>query len=1400
MATQAQRERAYLERLNRTERGEGLGAAAQYLHRESFAGTGGGALFRGSKAKREADKGPTLGGSLLSLGSNVLNTLSVPQAALFTTTAKLSGRDLSWKNALGGFRKNAEGQDGVTAALDSMGVTNKSAQLGVSLVADPLWFVGGALVRAPSKAAAIAKTLDESGEAKEGIEAAAQAVGRADRTARTPAEPVGPHSPAYGPRQLGSGRRTPAGLLPESTGPKRTRFTVAPKADEAEVIDPKDLPPALRGLLPETAGPDSFGHKGDRWQDVFLRLRNAAAGARGGQPITLGDEGMKATTVPVPGNMKSKVGKGVNTVTQIGDRHYVYQAKKVRGQRVYKVARRTKHNWVPFSKEYTSKAEAIADAKLFRAQDNVPRKPGTRNAGSLPLNDPKIREAFKNSPFRKMVAEEAKLAQRRAAAVGRRESVTLDAITKPLQQMLRASGQAKKNPKRSFAEMSKSWDAKHIPTGFAKYVERESRAAERGRKALDEDAKKFFEARRAERETARSREAVGRQDDVRVRERLEAMGVDADAFEGAVKEIPEELSEAVEELATAARAQGKFLDEVLEIDDLYRIRNIDEGMELIREAFEKAAAREGMTYGVRFGTKRFGKTFNTGISAERSMIGRGLRGKESFRPGMFAMAGIEKVAHALSRSGAELAQQAEASTFRLAERLGFTRPGPKGTTEFAEDEAMKLQSYLMLRNLVGDEANVLEDQMRAAGLWTGRHDEFVEDSTERMAQIGRQDGLLDAEGRSLTGEGTTVRQDLEDELAEARAALKRHSDAINKQGDEYLKANEADWRAANKKVEDLQERIRRQDIQGPYAPTGKSYRQMKEDVEARDRRVEKGVEVPAAEYYRTRPSDELSGERQALSNVFAAQTADEWIDTAVEAGIRRDDAVAMAKTIHETLEASGLESFGQSLAGVTPEWNAFALAAKREQKHIMTQVEKQVDELMRLHNISETTALGRSLKMAPTNAAAHTISGTKAGKNLQKFMASFKAFLTIVNPAHYTTNAWGDYYNRLINGNARHLGSLAFLPKSRIWKEANADAYVRQGKLDDDALDQVRTITFRDPETGATRTREFKAGELLAMSRMSGLGRGYVGTDINIMENAFEKANSAPGEFWRWAQRMNIKRENAQRMETWIKHMSAGDDPMTAATKMLRVHFDYSELTEFERLWVRNVLLFYTWFKRNHILQATGVVTQPGLYNAAFNNFERVRPKFENEPEYFKHQGAVPIPLLGAIAPGSPWADLMKMEVSMDFARKDLIGMVNPLARVPTEIALNTSAFTGSDIQSYEGQRKPNIFGNVAQHIPGIAQLTNAGPTRAKADGNVGAGLDARVGYFLSQFTGPQVNTVQAVSNPDSELDGLTTWLNRVTGLRMQREEVEKWARAAKYREAKEKAEATRRKNAQAVE
>ena len=583
-------------------------------------------------------------------------------------------------------------------------------------------------------------------------------------------------------------------------------------------------------------------------------------------------------------------------------------------------------------------------------------------------------------------------------------------------------------------------------------------------------------------------------------------------------------------------------------------------------------------------------------------------------------------------------------------------------------------------------------------------------------------------------------------------------------------------------------------LRGPYAPQGPKAEWIAEkrlSPEAATSSYQSGriLSKPDADYKRI-----IQSPFQYLSrDEFITRMADEGLDEGVATKIANaiEDATPIQNAakgldgeakafLEELASGAGFKAADSELASIPPEFDLFKLGARREQDLYRSIARSEIDKLAvaagvaRVENGKVVYSIpggARELMQSARMTPAGPVAETKIAQGLQTFTAKWKGLVTSVNPAYYVRNAAGDYINSLVYGNFGHLKGLnASNPKGLTFKLA---------KKDKAALEKTYKVGDR------TYTGE----ELVVISHFAGLGKGYVAEDIMWAFDALKKARGPYGKWRDFALKMNQTREDSQRLSTWMRHMNAGDDPWTAAAKTVSTHFDYGDLSKFEKVFVRNLLMFYGWLKFNSILQVKGIATRPALYNAVLNAFERARPDWENEPPYLAQLGLIPTPF-GGIDVGNPLAHVYKFDISRDSLRKNLLSGLNPAAKIPIEYATNRSLFSGQDIEKFPGQNVPRWYGPLFNAL-GVGQ-----PSRTYADGPKSGAVPAPLANFIDSLAGPQNTNLGVAMSPDyqgtDEQQGVEL-LGRVLGVKPVFEKADQWRAINEGINARKKADQKRK-------
>ena len=174
--------------------------------------------------------------------------------------------------------------------------------------------------------------------------------------------------------------------------------------------------------------------------------------------------------------------------------------------------------------------------------------------------------------------------------------------------------------------------------------------------------------------------------------------------------------------------------------------------------------------------------------------------------------------------------------------------------------------------------------------------------------------------------------------------------------------------------------------------------------------------------------------------------------------------------------------------------------------------------------------------------------------------------------------------------------------------------------------------------------------------------------------------------------------DNMYRM-TLLKY--AQDNPdvysrlnISSADEFVRyVLFDPNDLSQFEKKYIRNMIPFYTFMKKNLVFQMRNILDNPTKYNKIFKGVEAAwtaQDIDQDEIELYKKENFW-IPIYKkkdgdyvAIKANLPIGDLG--EFLGDPIRK-ILASTTPAVRAPFELVSNTQVYTGLPIEQFQGQQ-----------------------------------------------------------------------------------------------------------------
>lgn len=320
----------------------------------------------------------------------------------------------------------------------------------------------------------------------------------------------------------------------------------------------------------------------------------------------------------------------------------------------------------------------------------------------------------------------------------------------------------------------------------------------------------------------------------------------------------------------------------------------------------------------------------------------------------------------------------------------------------------------------------------------------------------------------------------------------------------------------------------------------------------------------------------------------------------------------------------------------------------------------------------------------------------KAGEvaNLyDRALRQVKFWQTVPNPGHHFRNTFGDVLNNYMDG----LGVRDF----RRYSQAN---HILRKQFDEATNLGDVFITMKG--------QQYNAGELLDKFTKSGGRTSF--SQFDLLSTQTLTGTSSPYKKFteRLAHIANVREDTvrfAHFLDVVAKRGELSDDVVREAVGRVRMfNFDYADLTKFEQDVMKRVIPFYTWMKKNLVLQAELALTRPGAQatlakviraqNDIFGTGDAVPflPHWIAEvlPIDFGGSGGFmrdnrSVPLVAAIESGGPFLEAGKALLEGNLGAPAIFydeaaGVLSPMATPPLQYFMERGAgvdlFTGAEV------------------------------------------------------------------------------------------------------------------------
>jgi hypothetical protein len=178
--------------------------------------------------------------------------------------------------------------------------------------------------------------------------------------------------------------------------------------------------------------------------------------------------------------------------------------------------------------------------------------------------------------------------------------------------------------------------------------------------------------------------------------------------------------------------------------------------------------------------------------------------------------------------------------------------------------------------------------------------------------------------------------------------------------------------------------------------------------------------------------------------------------------------------------------------------------------------------------------------------------------------------------------------------------------------------------------------------------------------------------------------------------------ENEARMQLWLGNIARGIHPRQAADHVAEFLFDYGELSQFEKTFMKRMIPFYTWTRKNIALQVRTLRRNPGMQVNQLKPFrgrdneneqmvqweaEALKLRMDRDGKTIRVITGIDLPLRNL---DTLWRGDLKR------TGRGLMGMVTPLVKTWPELLLNHDFFLGKDMTRVES----GAVGRLIEKLP----------------------------------------------------------------------------------------------------
>jgi hypothetical protein len=291
-----------------------------------------------------------------------------------------------------------------------------------------------------------------------------------------------------------------------------------------------------------------------------------------------------------------------------------------------------------------------------------------------------------------------------------------------------------------------------------------------------------------------------------------------------------------------------------------------------------------------------------------------------------------------------------------------------------------------------------------------------------------------------------------------------------------------------------------------------------------------------------------------------------------------------------------------------------------------------------------------------------------------KYQTIWKMWNSVVTPGFHIQNTLSNAYQSFLGAGASAMNPKRLKKAAQIIKGA----------------DPKQTITING--------EKFTHQQLKYMAEQEGLLNTFFGNEFEIYGGEASKLTKGKinpkidptslNDFigYKIGGKIGAGIEETQRMNLWLNYLEKGQTPKEAVESVNKFMFDYADLTEFEKTYMKRIIPFYTFMRKNIPMELEQIIEQPQKYQQtayAINEFQHMSGDnyipLEDRDEW--RQDFIQFPnqkdgINAGININLPYQQLERL------APNKLLGQTSPAIKTPIEALTGKYLYTGLDVES----------------------------------------------------------------------------------------------------------------------